>query len=264
MNKQSNSYIIIYATILVVVVAAVLSFVSLTLKPLQQKNVEIEKMGAILQSVNQFQIDANIDYNTAVENQYNNIIKESFLVDVNGEKVSTDSKETFDALVNIASVFAQPAEARKMPVFVSQTTDGKKNYIFPVNGTGLWGPIWGYIAIADDFNTVSGVVFDHASETPGLGAEIATPLFENQFIDKHLFKDGEFVGIDVLKGAGSSKGNDNAVDAISGGTITSYAVKDMLFDCLNNGYKAFVTNMKSSSNMAAQTEEVVENVNVEQ
>ncbi len=240
MNKQSNLYIITYATVMVLVVASVLSFVALQLRPLQQKNVEIEKMSDILKSVNLLSLNEGVDYNTDVENQYNKYIVKSFLVNNQGEVVSEDAKAAFEALVNIRSVFDAEPQDRQMPVFVSKTDGGEIRYIFPVDGTGLWGPIWGYIAMTGDFNTIAGVVFGHQSETPGLGAEIATPIFQDQFVGKQLFNDGNYAGVAVLKGAGISKGNPNAVDAISGGTITSVAVQDMLIDCLGNGYKAYI------------------------
>ncbi|MEG2282982.1 MAG: NADH:ubiquinone reductase (Na(+)-transporting) subunit C, partial [Rikenellaceae bacterium] len=133
----------------------------------------------------------------------------------------------------------------ELPVFVSVDNSGVKKYIFPVQGTGLWGPIWGYVALADDFNTITGVVFDHASETPGLGAEIAQTPFQSQFIGKTLFEGDEYIGVLILKGVGASKGDSHAVDAVSGGTITSRAVGDMLLDCLG-GYRAYIESQRQA------------------
>jgi Na+-transporting NADH:ubiquinone oxidoreductase subunit C len=122
-------------------------------------------------------------------------------------------------------------------------------YIIPVAGSGLWGPVWGYIALEEDWNTIAAVVFDHKGETPGLGAEISTPGFEGQFTGKKLFEGAELVSITVLKGSGASRGNDHAVDAISGGTITSRAVENMIRATLA-GYKSYIE--KQRSNESAQ------------
>jgi Na+-transporting NADH:ubiquinone oxidoreductase subunit C len=120
---------------------------------------------------------------------------------------------------------------RQLPVFVCEK-EGEKYYIFPLRGKGLWGPIWGYISLESDMNTVYGAVFDHKSETPGLGAEIKESWFENNFNGKKIFEEGRFVGIDVVKG-GADPGDNYAVDAISGGTITSKGLEDMIYDNLS-------------------------------
>lgn len=253
MNKQSNTYIITYAIVLVVVVAAVLSFAAMQLKPIQQRNIEIEKKSDVLKSVGLFNIDENGDKTAQINAQYDKFIVKSFLVNSKGDVVSEDPKEAFAALINIQAIYNLPLEERNMPVFVSKNTQGDMNYIFPVQGTGLWGPIWGFVAIKGDLNTISGVVFGHQSETPGLGAEIATPIFQDQFAGKQLFKGDTFVNISVLKGVGSSKDNNNAVDAISGGTITSVAVQDMLQESLGECYRAYIEKEASALNNAAQS-----------
>lgn len=247
MNKQSNTYIIVYSIILVVVVAVVLSFTALTLKPTQLANVEVEKMSDILGSVGLYDAEEAgkaADKAVFVKDEYAKYIVESFLVNAKGEKQDADAAQTFAVLNNLKAELALPLDQVKLPVFVSKNTSGKVNYVFPVYGTGLWGPIWGYIALSDDLNTIDGVIFDHKSETPGLGAEITTADFQGQFVNKTIFDNSNFVGIQVLKGAGSSKGNDHAVDAISGGTITSRAVQAMILDCLKI-YEPFILNQQS-------------------
>ena len=115
--------------------------------------------------------------------------------------------------------------------------DGQKKYILALYGSGLWGPLWGYVSVNDDCTTVFGADFGHAGETPGLGAEIAT--FSNQFIDKHLFIGESFKSIAIVKPGKSADGRDY-VDGISGGTITSQKVDQMLFDSLKE-YTKFLT-----------------------
>ena len=125
-----------------------------------------------------------------------------------------------------------------------------------MNGAGLWGAIWGYMALNDDRNTVFGVFFNHAGETPGLGAEIVTEKFRNPFIGKELLKNGKFASIAIEKAGTKVEGRDQ-VDAISGGTITSKGVEAMLSSSLVN-YENFLT-----APAAIVVEEVADSVIVE-
>jgi len=165
---------------------------------------------------------------------YAKYITTSFVVNNKGEKV-----EGIDAFtVDVKKELSKPADQRNLPVYVGTLEDGTNAYVMPMRGKGLWGPIWGYISLKPDMNTVYGAVFDHQGETPGLGAEIATELFQHPFIDKKIFNEAsDFVSIKVLKG-GSPEGDLHAVDAISGGTITSKAVEEMIDTCLVQ-YKSF-------------------------
>lgn len=248
MNKQSNTYIVTYATILVIVVAAVLSFAAIKLQPMQQANVKTEKMGAILSTIGEGGDAATApDKNKYIEAEFGKFITKAFFVDSTGTVTDAPTAEVLASLNNLPAVFA---EQTAMPVFVATVEkDGKSQteYVVPMTGKGLWGPVWGYIALNDDCNTVVGAVFDHKSETPGLGAEIATKAFQDQFIDKHIFnKEGQFVSINLLKGNGASAGNPYAVDAISGGTLTSDGVKKMLMNCLGD-YVPFFEKIQSGA-----------------
>lgn len=251
MNKQSNTYIVTYATVLVIVVAAVLSFAAIKLQPMQQANVKTEKMGAILGTIGEGEGAATAaDKNKYIEEEFGKYITEAFFVDSTGGVTDAPTEKVLESLNNLPEVFAARTA---MPVFVATVEKEGKNrteYVVPVTGKGLWGPVWGYIALNDDCNTIVGAVFDHKSETPGLGAEIASQPFEDQFIGKQIFnKEGRFVSIDLLKGKGSSAGNPYAVDAVSGGTLTSNGVKEMLWNCLGD-YVPFFE--KKQSNAAAE------------
>ena len=142
-------------------------------------------------------------------------------------------------MLNLNAEIRKPQEERDYPVFVYVNESGAKKYVVPVRGKGLWGPIWGYIALNDDLNTIYGAVFDHKGETPGLGAEINTEWFQEPFTGKTLFdENGEFVSIEVVKG-GADPSDPHGVDAISGGTITSKALEEMILDCLTGYVKHF-------------------------
>lgn len=230
MNKNSNTYIIIYATVLVVVVAAVLAYASISLSPRQQANIEVEKMGAILSSIGQGKdADQAADKSAYIKEQYAKYITSAFCVDAQGNRV--EGGNAFRALDDLPEVFSLK---EAMPVFEAKLNNGERLIVVPTMGKGLWGPVWGYIALNADCNTVYGAVFDHKGETPGLGAEISTAAFGDQLVGKELFAEGKFKSITLTKGVGSSEGNPHAIDAISGGTLTSNGVSAMLRDCLGD------------------------------
>ncbi len=240
MNKQSNTYIFVYSSIMVIVVAALLSLASTALKPFQQKNIETEKRLDILKSVGGAdEVTTAKNKHEYVENEFNRVIVDQFAVNNNGEMV--EGVDPFD--INLKLEFSKPATEQNLPVYVAQMDDGSLKYILPLLGRGLWGPIWGYISLNDDFNTIFGASFAHKSETPGLGAEIATTDFQSQFKGKQIFQDGNFVSIAVVKG-GTQSDDIHGVDAVSGGTITSQGLEDMIKDCLKN-YQNFFTKSKA-------------------
>jgi len=214
MNRQGNTYTFLYSVILVVVVAALLSVVSLSLQPRQNENRQNEKRQNILSAIHVSSTAANS------AELFNKYIKEQFIINARGEQVPG---KAFD--VNIEQQYKQPLEHRELPVFVADV-DGATKYILPIYGAGLWGPIWGYISLDDNKATIYGTFFDHQGETPGLGAEITTPHFNEQFRNKQIFSGNRLVGIQIIKGGNAS--GPNEVDAISGGTITSKGVENMI------------------------------------
>ena len=216
MNKESNLYTIIYSIVVVVIVAVMLAYTSETLHPQQARNIAIDKIRQILTSIN------IASTNSDAEELFKKYIVDSYLVNSQGEKVQGDAFET-----ELADELAKPAAKRKYPVFEA-LIDGNKKYILSMRGAGLWGPIWGFISLDNDKNTVYGASFDHEGETPGLGAEIDRPLFRQEFSGKKFFNtENKFVSIAVVKPGKTAQGQDY-VDGISGGTITSQAVNDML------------------------------------
>ena len=230
MNREGNTYTIVYASVLAILAAILLAVASQALSDRQKKNEAVDKMIQILRSAN---VKANADN---AQQNYEKLIKESYIIDNKGEKIEGDAFS-----VSLAKELVKPEEERHYPVFVANI-DGSDKYILALRGTGLWGPIWGYISVESDRNTIFGADFSHEGETPGLGSEIATPFFSDQFKGKHLFNEGTFVGIAVVKPGASVTGKD-AVDGISGGTITSHAVEHMLYNTLE-GYIGFLEKNK--------------------
>ncbi len=231
MNTNSNSYTILYAAVMVVIVAFLLAFVSSSLKDTQNKNVEMDTKKQILAAL-------NIRNVADPDAEYNKYVKADMLMQADGSLTENDGKFA-------TSYEKEVKEQGRLHVFVCEV-DGQTKYIFPVYGVGLWGAIWGYVALNDDKDTVYGVYFSHASETPGLGAEIAGEHFQSEFPGRKAMKDGT-VALDVVKN-GKVANAEHEVDGISGGTITSVAVGSMLKTCLGN-YIPFLTatNDKSQS-----------------
>lgn len=218
MNRQGNTYTILYSTILVLVVGIVLSLVYQALRPAQLDNMANDKKKQILSAI---RISPTPQEN--VSQLYEEYITASYLVSYRGEKVENFA-DPFD--VDVAEQVKLPDNERLLPVFEASTPDGVK-YIIPCYGAGLWGPIWGYVAFDDNGDTIYGAYFSHQGETPGLGAEIEKPAFQDQFQGKNIFTDGAFTSIAVMK-AGQHPAQGDYVQAISGGTITSQGVQKML------------------------------------
>ncbi|MCM1290439.1 MAG: NADH:ubiquinone reductase (Na(+)-transporting) subunit C [Prevotella sp.] len=243
MNRESNTYTVIYSIVLVIVVGVALSLIYQALRPRQEENIANDTKKQILAA-------ALITPRSgeSISELYASHITDSFIVDINGDKI--DSKQEA-ASVNIAEEAKKEAEKRLLPVFECQTTSGIK-YIIPMAGNGLWGPIWGYIALDNNGDTVYGAYFAHQGETPGLGAEIEKPAFQEQFKGKNILNpDGSFEGIQVVK-SGHEPQSGAYVHAISGGTITSQGVQSMLRSSLEP-YTAFFDKLRQSNgNQTAQ------------
>lgn len=231
MRQFSNRYIFIFSSILVIVVATLLSLAATLLQPAQARNLEIEKKRNMLESIN---VEATRE-NT--EELYDKYIKEGFVV--NSEGIVIEGVDAF--MVVVKNEQKKQLEQQYLPVFRAEPDDGEKVIIVPVEGKGLWGPLYGYVSLKSDMNTIYGTNFDHKGETPGLGAEINTSDFESQFRGKKLFENGNFISVKVLKG-GAKENDPHGVDAISGGTITSKGLEKMIFDCLGKYNSYFQKN----------------------
>lgn len=229
LNKNSNAFTFLFAIAMVVVVGASLSFAAISLKPRQVENAIQKDMISILSSIG---VEATRSNASELFYQY---ITERITLNYQGEAVSNrtgeiDAQDADDPFnVDVQKEFRNPKlkpEDRNYPLYLAEV-DGKQLAVVPMVGKGLWGPIWGYVALEGDFNTVYGAVFSHKSETPGLGAEITEDFFQEPFEGKQIYNnDGQLVSIDVKKGGAGD--NPHAVDGITGGTITSVGVQEMM------------------------------------
>ncbi len=231
MDRNSNVYTFIFAIVMVVVVAGVLAFTATTLKPLQAENIRKEKMQNILST-----IGVNVDRDDASVN-FEKFIKQQLAL--NSEGTVDQSVDAFK--INLFKETKKEHEDQNYPIYIAEK-EGKTFYIVPLFGAGLWKEIWGYIALESDRNTIIGASFDHAGETPGLGAEINQSWYEDQYIGKTIFDDkGDFVSVKAIKG-GAKPDDMHGVDAISGGTITSDGVTNMVEERLKNYIPYFKNN----------------------
>ena len=215
MNTNSNTYTVIYSIILVVIVAAVLAFAAMFLKPIQDANVKKDTISQILTA-------ATIEAGDDILATYQQEVEAAILVDINGEEVGTLNVADCEVYGNSDLKRQIGADAKALPVYIF------KNGItvVPCYGAGLWGPIWGYVGFEGDLKTIKAVCFGHKGETPGLGAKIADePSFAAAFVGKQVGT-GEVL-FEVTKPA-NRQTTDNGVDAISGATITSQALGNTL------------------------------------
>lgn len=231
LNTNSNTYTIIYSSIIVVVVAFLMAFVFQALKPAQDANVALDKKKQILAALN---IRDLTDEQAAAE--YAKDITADKIIDATGKTVSKGSEGGEESGFKLNSA---DYKAGKLALFVCKV-NGEAKYVMPVYGMGLWGPIWGYIAVNADKTTVFGAYFNHESETAGLGAEIKdNAAWQEQFKGKKIFKNGsDNVALSVLKKS-DVKDPTTQCDGVTGATLTSNGVSAMLKDCLSK-YKTFL------------------------
>ena len=228
MNTNSNAYTVIYTALVVVVVAAVLAFTAMKLKPAQSANAKAETLrqmmaAACIQPTDELYATKN----AGVLQLYADNIQEAYTIALDGTRngeLSTE-KAKIDLVDNLKpqNKAIKAGEEVTLPVYVFKS--GVR--VIPIYGAGLWGPVWGYVAFQPDGKTIAGAYFDHESETPGLGAKIKDEAwFREKFAGKQVaFGTPQLFNLD--KNAEAS-GADNAVDAITGATMTSKGLNDAL------------------------------------
>ena len=225
MNTNGNIYTVIYTTLVVVLVAAVLATVSQVLAPRQDANVKAETISQMLAAA-KFYEKSELDAmgNDKVLEAYRSAVKEAFLIKADGtldRNLDIESCEIVGTgALKAQNKFIKNGESDKVsiPVIILDK-DGERVIVAACYGAGLWGPIWGYIAVNED-KTIRGVYFDHESETPGLGAKIKDePSFRAEFEGKSVIYSEDAPAFSIVKG-GAPAGVDNAVDAITGATMT--------------------------------------------
>ncbi|MBI9040433.1 Na(+)-translocating NADH-quinone reductase subunit C [Lutibacter sp.] len=229
-NTDKNSYTVLFATGMVLIVGALLAFVASSLREKIAENKRIEKQQNILYAMG---VNENEEGTVAfvskdiVAGEFSKYITKQFVV--KGTEAIEDANAYLIDIKKEEAEAKNPAYQRRLPLFVGNK-DNKEFYIIPVRGKGLWDAIWGYVSLDKDL-VVQGVFFDHAGETPGLGSNIKERFFMDDFTGEHILNGDTFKGIDVAKGNADPKNNDktdNEVDAIAGATITGNGLAAML------------------------------------
>ncbi len=228
-NKNSNGYTFIFAIVMVVMVGAILASLSLSLKPMQKANEAEKKMMNILGAI------GVPSERGAVEPVFAEYVTERIAIDSEGRQVNSmsgdvdpaDKNDPFNIDVQKDYRSKAPASELNFPLFVCQI-DGQDLYVVPVVGKGLWGPIWGFVALKSDMETIYGAVFDHKTETPGLGAEIKDKPFQKKFNDPEYVKKIKGVAPHFAVVKSGLKTDEYSVDGITGGTITSKGGGEMV------------------------------------
>jgi Na+-transporting NADH:ubiquinone oxidoreductase subunit C len=218
--RQSNGYIVFYSAMLTIACGGLLAFASQALKPLQDANIELERKANVLSTV--MTLEEGADINKLYETRIRELV-----IDSKGNLVD---KKAVD--VNVGVEYKKKPEDRLLPVYEFRNeTDPEKveNAVIPVFGFGLWNTIAGFVALEADFNTIKGVSYSHAGETPGLGARIATAEIQDRYKGKQIFQTTTLVSVVMQKGEGIDYSNDpHKVDGMSGATLTAKGVNNML------------------------------------
>ncbi len=231
-NKtDKNSYTILFAIGMVIVVGSLLAFVASILRPNIDENKRIEKQQNILYAMGINENEGNsvvFVSSDKVGKEFKKYIKKQLVI-TNGTNAVEDN-EAYLIDVKKEQTKAKSGKERQLPLFVGKN-NGKTYYIAPIRGKGLWDAVWAYIAM-DENMIVQGAYFDHKGETAGLGANIKERFFMDDFIGESL-KDtsGKFVGINISKSNAdplNKDKTDNEVDAIAGATITGDGVAAMI------------------------------------
>lgn len=222
-NTESNTYTIVYASIIVVFIAFLLAFVYQIMQPMSKANEQMDKKKQILAALNIRNIKKS-----EIESVYNKTILCDPIFTQDGEKIASGKNKDQDGFV----VELKDITKSQLPIY--ECMIGKEiKYVIPLSGKGLWGAIWGYLALNEDCKTVFGVYFAHQSETAGLGARITESDFQKEFVNKSIFQDDNYekIGIQVVKN-GKVKNPKFECDGISGATLTSDGLNNMIHDYL--------------------------------
>ncbi len=245
-NTEKNTYTVIFACIMVVVVGSILAFLASSLSDKIKENERFEKQQNILYAmgINENEDEGSVNFipTDRVEGEFSNYIKEQLVIE--GDQITQDDEAY---LIDMKKQLAEMKNGTtpRLPMLIGEK-DEKKFFIIPLYGKGLWGPIWGFAAL-DDQMVVQGVYFDHQSETPGLGANIKQRYFMDDFTGESILDGTQYAGIAVAKGNNDPLNNtkdDNEVDALAGATITGNGVSVMISQSVNL-YKDYLETIRA-------------------
>ena len=221
LNTNSNTYTMLYATGVVVIVAFLLAFAYAALKDRSDANERIDKKQQILAALNIRNLDKS-----DVEAKYKEVVMQDKVVDAQGNVKDEGADKDKAGFTD------------NLPIYICKV-DGKKKFVLPMVGKGLWGGIWGFVALDDDGQTVFGSYFSHESETAGLGSLIKEQKFQDAFVGKQAYSADGNAALKVVK-SGAVQDAEHEVDGITGATLTSNGVRDMITEYLSL-YKTYLS-----------------------
>ena len=231
LNTNSNTYTMLYATGVVVIVAFLLAFAYAALKDRSDANERIDKKQQILAALNIRNLDKS-----DVEAKYKEVVLQDMIVNAKGETLNEGTEDTKDEAG--FAIDRKDIGADNLPIYICEV-DGKKKFVLPMVGKGLWGGIWGFVALDDDGQTVFGSYFSHESETAGLGSLIKEQKFQDAFVGKQAYSADGNAALKVVK-SGAVQDAEHEVDGITGATLTSNGVRDMITEYLSL-YKTYLS-----------------------
>ncbi|GGG52994.1 Na(+)-translocating NADH-quinone reductase subunit C [Croceivirga lutea] len=248
-KTDKNSYTVVFAIVMVVIVGAILASMATGLKPKIDENERFEKQQNILYAMgvnnNEGEGDVAFIPTTEVEEDFSKYITKQFMVNTNtGETMESGEAYLTDMKKQLAAIKSGNDES--LPLFVGEK-DGETFYILPMYGKGLWDAIWGFVSLSSDME-VQGVYFDHKGETPGLGANIKMRFFMDDFEGERVMDGNNYTGIAVAKGNNDPLNNDkddHQVDALAGATITGNGITAMIKESLNL-YKPYLDKIRTN------------------
>ncbi len=259
-SKDSTSKTLLVAFCLCVVCSIVVSGTAVILKPMQDANRILDRNRNILSAAGLF--DAQRDSDEDVQQKFSQFMPH--IVDLNAGRILSETElqqlqidietydqrlvindgnysEAIDRLYDVANIKRRVI----YPMIYVVEQDGElETIVVPVNGYGLWGILYGFLALQGDGNTVKGLAFYELKETPGLGAEVRNPNWTALWPGKQIYEADGSVGLRVVKGRGSG---DFQIDGLSGATLTSRGVDNLLQYWLGeDGYAPVLAQIRNS------------------
>ncbi len=234
LNTNGNIYTVVYSAVMVIIVAFLLAFVSQALGPTQKANEDNDKKSQILAALG-YPKDSVYDVQAA----YAEVVSNDMIFGADGASPANEGLATGEGGQHDQSGFTVANKSiapDNRPLYVAHV-NGETKYVVPLTGAGLWGGLWGYLALNDDCETVFGAYFSHESETAGLGSRITEREFQDSFKGKKIHAGGGTGDIAlcvVKKGKEGNVSPDNYVDGITGATLTTNGVSDMIQKCVGS------------------------------
>ena len=255
-NNDTILKTLIVAVSLCLVCSAIISSAAVGLRDLQQANKALDQQSKVLASAGLLIENRSIeDLFSSIQEKIINLdtglFVDSFEISTFDASLIARNKETSISLDSKVDIAILKRRENFQKVFLHYNDKRLSSIILPVRGYGLWGTLYGYLAVEPDFQTIIGLEFYQHKETPGLGAEVDNPRWKKIWKGKKIYSAENQVLISVIKGQVDNTLSESVyqVDGLSGATITSNGVSNLLTFWLGElGYGNFIKKFKFSLN----------------